>query len=111
MITYRSVLDEVIRDEQRYCGDCSAHTLRFALIEAARKGDRRFLICENCQERWTPNPADIAGAIRDWLLAFTMDDRLVAVLCAECAALSPEPIRLPAVARLILWRSPDGPLQ
>jgi len=111
MIEYRSVLDEVVREAGLYCSACSEHTLRHALAEAARKGDRHFLICENCCERWVPNPADIAAAIRGWLLIFVPDDRLAAVLCAECAASNPDPVRLLAVARALLWRSPDGPPQ
>ena len=111
MIEYRTVLDELERDAGLFCSDCSEHTLRHALAEAARKGDRHFLICENCCERWVPDPADIAGAVRDWLLIFLPDDRLGAVLCGECAALSPEPLNLPAVARAVIWRSPNGTLQ
>src|ERR1035437_2656890 len=107
MIVSRSVLDEVGRDAGRYCSDCSKHTLGHALAEAARKGDRQFLICENCCERWVPNPADIAAALRGWFLIFVPADRLGAVLCPVCAALSPEPLNLPAVARAVLWRSPN----
>lgn len=111
MIVYRTLADELSRDEQRFCGNCSEHTLGRALAEAARKGDRHFLICENCCERWVPNPADIAAAIRGWLLIFVPDDRLGAVLCPECAALSPEPvIGLPRIGRAILWES-RGPMQ
>lgn len=111
MIEYRSVLDEVEREAGRSCSDCSKQTLGHALAEAARKGDRHFLICENCCERWVPNPADIAAAIRGWLLIFLPGDRLGAVLCAECAALSPEPLQLPSVARAVLWRVRGGPMQ
>ena len=70
MIVYRAVMDEVVHEGEQFCSDCSPHTLRYALIEAARKGDRNFLICLDCEARWTPDPADIAKAIRDWLLVF-----------------------------------------
>ncbi|MGA7870412.1 MAG: hypothetical protein WCA22_05880 [Candidatus Binatus sp.] len=112
MIIYRTLLDELERNDRLFCSDCFEHTLRHALIKAAQKDDRNFLLCENCREHWTPDPSDLAGAIRDWVLVFTTDDRMAAVLCAECAASHPEPaIGLPEIARLILWRSPDGPLQ
>jgi hypothetical protein len=105
------VLDELISEQERFCADCYEHTLRFALVEAARKGDRNFLVCSNCHARWTPDPSDVAGSIDGWMLVFTLEDRLAAVLCADCAASHPEPaISLPTITRLILERS-RGPMQ
>jgi hypothetical protein len=102
MIVYRTLLDELGRNDRLFCSDCSEHTLRHALTEAARKGDRHFLICENCRERWTPDP-DIDAIARGWVLVFTTGDRMAAVLCAGCAASHSEPaVSLPAIARLIL---------
>ncbi len=112
MIVYRAVMDEVVHEGEQFCSDCSPHTLRYALIEAARKGDRNFLICLDCEARWTPDPADIAKAIRDWLLVFVPESpQLGAVLCPECATTNPDPLSLWSVARAILRRTPDGPLQ
>ncbi|HKN13402.1 MAG TPA: hypothetical protein VJX68_09415 [Candidatus Binatus sp.] len=113
VITYRTVLDETIREAQGLCGDCAErHSLRRALIEAARKGDRGFLICSECHAYWAPDPADIAGAIRDWLLVFVPESPiLAAILCGPCAAANPNPLLLRVVAREVLRQSPDGPMQ
>lgn len=106
MITCTSVLDEVIREAGAVCSDCSEKTLRFALETAAAIHDRNFLVCSNCRARWTPNPDDIAGAIRDWLLVFAPGSPfLAAVLCPRCSTANPDPLSLPAVARAVLRHS------
>jgi hypothetical protein len=118
MIEIRTVCDELDRlDEihrQQFCADCSdvpdarCSGLRLAFESAAARGDTRFMVCANCSTRWMPGP-NINYAVRDWRIV-TSDVRLAAVLCAECAASHPDPMRVPAIARSVLERS-RGPIQ
>jgi len=112
MIIYRKLVDELTANDELYCGSCSAHTLRAALEQAAARGDRNFLICENCRERWVPD-VEIDAVARAWTLIFvTGSPLLAAVLCADCAASHPDPVvGLPEIARLVLARSRRGPMQ
>lgn len=120
MIFYRNLLDELRRDDQ-FC-ECCGLGLRRALVKAAERADRNWLICQSCRRRWTPS-LDIDEAARGWVLVFATDDGSspdfrdvakieipAAVLCADCAASHPEPASLPEVARLLLSQT-AGPVQ
>jgi len=106
-------LDELNREsfcaEHRDVPEARCSRWRLAFEKAAAKGDRNALVCSNCRERWTPG-TDIDAAVFGWMML--VDEVLwYATLCGECAAANPEPVRLPAVARLILQRSSPGPIQ
>jgi hypothetical protein len=121
MIFYRTLLDELRRDDQ-FC-DCCGLRLRARMIEAAQQGDRNWIFCQECRRRWTPS-LDIDAAARGWVLVFATDDGSktdfragakvqipAAILCADCAASHPEPASLPSsIARLVLEQS-RGPVQ
>jgi hypothetical protein len=109
VIFYRNLLDDLIRLDQFYCADCQSPQRR-ALIKAAEKGDRYFLVCQDCGKRWTPN-LDVDAAARDWVLVLVPDDPIpAAVVCSDCAASHPESATLPAIAHLVPSQS-RGPLQ
>jgi hypothetical protein len=109
MIFYRSLLDDIIRRDQRYCGDCG-NPFRAAFKKAAEQGDWKFLSCLNCSRHWTPSP-DIDEAARGWMLVFVPDDPVpAAVICAHCAAAYAEPTTLPSIAYLVLSQT-RGPAQ
>ena len=84
MIFYRTLLDELRRDDQ-FCYCCGLR-LRARMLQAAHEGDRNWIFCQECRGRWTAKP-DVNEASRGWvLLLLTGDPIPVAILCAECAA-------------------------
>jgi len=109
VIYYRTILDDLRRDDARYCSNCVS-PLRQALI-TGKKRDRSFIKCQSCGERWDVEAADVDEAVRGWVQVFATDDRIpAALLCADCARENPDPMALPEIARLILWQS-RGPVQ
>jgi len=115
VLSMRSELDSLDElNRETFCADhqdvpearCSRWRLAFE--RAAAKSDRNALVCANCAARWMPG-ADINYAVRGWMM-LVGEGRWYATLCAECTALSPEPLNLPAVARAVLQRS-RGPMQ
>jgi hypothetical protein len=108
MIFYRSLLDELRRDDQ-FC-ECCGLGLRRALVKAAERADRDWLICQSCRRRWTPS-LDIDEAARGWVVVLATGDLVPAgLVCSDCAASNPEPTSLPEIADLVLART-QGPLQ
>jgi hypothetical protein len=105
-------LDELNREsfcaEHRNVPEARCSRWRLAFEKAAAKGDRNALVCANCAARWMPD-IDINYAVRGWMMIVD-EVRWCATLCGECAALSPEPLNLPAVARAVLWRVRGGPM-
>jgi hypothetical protein len=106
MIFYRTLLDELRRDDE-FC-ECCGLGLRRALVKAAGRGDRTFLLCQICRRTWSPSDrVPIDEAARGWVLIFvTGKSILAAILCADCAESYPDPASLPSsIARLVLQQS------
>jgi hypothetical protein len=106
VIYYRTLLDELRRDDG-FC-QCCAQGLRAALVRAVERGDRNFILCQDCRRRWSvSDKVSVDEAVRGWTLIFVTGNSIpAAMLCADCAASYPEPASLPwSIARMVLEQS------
>jgi hypothetical protein len=114
MIYYRNLAEDLVRIDDLYCSSCIS-PVRAALQRAAAEKNDRILTCANCRKRWIPD-VNIDEAARDWTMVLESRESqdaqpsAVGVLCVDCVRANPDPLRLPAIARLVLSQS-RGPIQ